>query len=355
MTTICSKCGNPLAATDRFCSRCGESTGSYYANSGTSSYEPTSLIAPNTTPSQTSPPATDYGSNPYGVSLQNPYEPFNPYETPLPSPSPAPTPAPLPLSPSRRPKLGLLIGILVLVLIIVSVSVVALLTQYPKNTSTGDTSSSTATSVQTSIPTTVTAHAEKNPYSPNTGTLVLDDPLIDNSRGYGWDGGVLSDGSSCTFTGTAYQANQTNPQYIHPCFAETTNFNNFAYELKMTILKGDCGGLIFRADSANSKYYVFDVCQDGTFSLFYYSGFGQSGTYLLSPQSSSTINTGLNQANLIAIVANRSTLDLYVNSLKFDSVDDNTYSHGAIGVIADPSNNHPTQVVYSNAKVWALP
>lgn len=109
MTTICSKCGSALAADMRFCPQCGTLTFSHSSNSGASLYEPTSLTAPSKTPAQI--PSTDYGSNPYGVPLQNPYEPLNPYETPLSPPPPLP---------SRRPKFGLLIGLVALILVLVS-------------------------------------------------------------------------------------------------------------------------------------------------------------------------------------------------------------------------------------------
>ncbi len=347
MTTICSKCGSvlPADADILFCPQCGTPTSYYYSNATASSHEPTASATPFQSPSQIS--STDYGSNPYGTPLQNPYEPSNPYDAPLPL-SPPP-------SPPRRPKFGLLIGIVILVLIIVGVSIDAFLTQQAKNTSTGNTSLPTTTLAQNSIPATGVVNAEKNPYSPFTGTMALNDLLTDNSKGYGWNEATVSDGSYCKFSGGAYHANQTDPHYIHPCFALNTNFSNFTYELKMTILKGGCGGLVFMADDASSKYFVFDVCQDGTFSLFYFSGFGQSGTWVLTPQSTSIINSGLNQSNLIAVVANSNNFDLYVNSQKIDSVVDDAYNHGEIGVIADPQSNTPTEVVYSNAKVWTLP
>ncbi len=63
------------------------------------------------------------------------------------------------------------------------------------------------------------------------------------------------------------------------------------------------------------------------------------------------IHTGLNASNVIAVVANGNTLDLYVNMQKIASVTDSTYNHGIIGLIADPTNN-PTELVYINAKGW---
>src|SRR6266704_5543585 len=67
--------------------------------------------------------------------------------------------------------------------------------------------------------------------------------------------------------------------------------------------------------------------------------------------SSPAINTGLNQTNLVAVVASGSTIDLHVNNQKIDSYSDSTYSQGLIGVAAADVNN-PTEVVFSDAKVW---
>jgi serine/threonine protein kinase len=189
------------------------------------------------------------------------------------------------------------------------------------------------------------------PYSPYKGTPVLNDPLRDNSQGFNWL--VTSDSSgSCAFTGGAYHA-RTGAGYYYPCIANATDFDNFAYEVQMKIIKGDCGAILFRVDSANTSFYYFRVCQDGSYALYRYTNY--AGSNLIAPQSNSVINAGLNQSNLVAVVAQGSTLDLYVNQQKVDSISDNTYSHGKIGIVADGfPGSHPTEVAYSNAKVWKL-
>src|SRR5947209_1922583 len=63
------------------------------------------------------------------------------------------------------------------------------------------------------------------------------------------------------------------------------------------------------------------------------------------------IKTGLNQTNLITVVANGNSLVLYVNKQQIASVNDGTYSNGQIGVIAESTQN-PTEVVFTNAEVW---
>jgi hypothetical protein len=189
-----------------------------------------------------------------------------------------------------------------------------------------------------------------NPYSPNSGTLALNDRLSDNSNGNFW--GESSDsGGGCKFSGTSYYANVSQLNSTHYCPAGITNYSNFAYEVQMDILQGDSGGIVFRTDDAKQIYYLFHINIDGSYALAIFNNNDLVST--LKSGSNSAINTGLNQSNLIAVVANGSNIDLYVNNQHVDSVSDSTYSQGEIGVVAS-SNGNPTEVVFSNAKVWTL-
>ena len=73
----------------------------------------------------------------------------------------------------------------------------------------------------------------------------------------------------------------------------------------------------------------------------------------LANSSNTAIYRGLNQINLIAVVAKGSTITLYVNHQQIARVTDSTFSNGQLGVQAAPIS-HPTEVVFSNAKVWNL-
>jgi len=210
-------------------------------------------------------------------------------------------------------------------------------------TATAQANASAVAAVQASA-TAAIRSGQQNPYAPYAGTLALYDPLSNNSLGNGWDEGV-----NCTFTGGAYHASK--PQGgNNPCIARGTDFGNFAYEAQMTIIRGDCGALIFRADGSNGKFYYFRICQDGTYALIRYDSF--TSTQTLQSASSPAIKTGLNQANVIAVVAIGGGIDLYVNQLKIPSMNDGTYTKGQIGVAADSSSN-PTEVVFSNVRLWA--
>ena len=189
--------------------------------------------------------------------------------------------------------------------------------------------------------------ANPNLYPPYGGTLALYDPLSDNSQGSSWDDGT----TNCAFTRGAYHVIEPQKNLSIYCTAHNTNFNNFVYEAQMTIISGDCGALFFRADTANSKFYYFRVCHDGTYAFTIYMD--KTHTQTVRNASSSVIMTGLNRPNLIAVVASGNNMDLYVNRQKIDSANDNAFSQGQIGLGAESYNNS-TEVVYSNVKVWAF-
>ena len=200
-----------------------------------------------------------------------------------------------------------------------------------------------------SIATATAIAANPDPYPPGGGMLALLDPLHDNSQGNNWD-----TTANCAFTGGAYHVSAPNVHVSVSCAAKSTNFSNFAYEVQMQIIKGDVGGIVFRADTTNNTFYLFYVTDTGNYELLLCSG--NTCHAIIATASSPAIHKGLNQANLVAVIAIGNSITLYVNNQKIASATDSTYSHGAIGVTASAfiANGHPTEVVYSNAKVWMV-
>jgi eukaryotic-like serine/threonine-protein kinase len=195
-----------------------------------------------------------------------------------------------------------------------------------------------------------------DPYPPMNRTLALADSLSDNSHGYSWSEAGDSLGN-CAFTGGAYHVNAIQPNNSKGCIASSdvplSNFSDFAYQVQMTIVKGDRGGILIRDDTKGNGYYFF-IDQNGNYGFGTYSNCPGNNCKLRPSRNTSNIaaiKTGLNQSNLVAVVAHGSTIDLYVNHHGIDSVSDSSYSQGHIGVFARDENN-PTEVVFSNAKVW---
>lgn len=199
---------------------------------------------------------------------------------------------------------------------------------------------------------TATGVASRYPFS---NTVLLDDPLSVNNGKYNWmDNSTNTTGGSCAFMGSAYHVRETQSGFFNTCFAQNLQFTNFTFEVQMNVSNGDAGGIVFRANSANTEFYYLRFDQSGAFSLrLYVDGTGATSR-LLKGGVSLAITFNPNATNTIAVVARNDTIDLYLNQQLLTSVTDSTYSQGQIGVTADDSTN-PTEVIFTHAKVWKLP
>src|SRR5579884_3083354 len=184
-----------------------------------------------------------------------------------------------------------------------------------------------------------------NPYPPHSGTLVMNDPLSDNSLGYSWAEGNFGQGA-CTFTGGNYQVRASSQ--LSFCLSGANKFSDFVFDVQMSILQGDEGGIVFRADGNQGNYYLFHINMGGAYALDVYHGEVPGNTL-----NSGIVQMDLHQKAEIGVSAIGSTITLYINGQQIDSVNDNTYSQGEIGVAAT-SLGHPTVVTFSNARVWQL-
>ncbi len=194
-----------------------------------------------------------------------------------------------------------------------------------------------------------TTAALQNIYNQATsGAPILNDPLNGNNI-YHWDVGNASLGGSCGFKAGAYHVIEPNKSYYLSCLAESTNFSNFAFQVQVTIIQGDEGGLIFRATGA--KLYSFGFNREGLFSLIVSKNNNPGKPLIYGPNSA--INTGLNQPNLLTVIARESTFYLYINKQFVDAVRDSSYHSGQIGVYAAYST-HYTDVAFNDAQVWQV-
>src|SRR6266705_178953 len=221
-----------------------------------------------------------------------------------------------------------------------------------KATATAEARTITTTPVATvtttiTTPANATTPALQNPYPSFSGTLVLNDPLNNNSQGYNWDEGT----GTCQFSARGYLITETQQKRFQYCTARTTDFSNFAYQVQMVITKGDYGGIIFRANATTGQYYYLRIGQDGSYYLLVYVDNQASHARILTSGLTPSIHMGLNQSNLVAVVARNSTIDLYVNKQYITTVNDHSYSHGQIAVVAEDEGNL-TLVLFSNARVW---
>lgn len=207
------------------------------------------------------------------------------------------------------------------------------------------------TQVQATAEVQGTATALQNIYtSATSGSPTLSDSLAGNN-GSGWDEDQAQGGGGCGFTGGAYHASLYSKGFYFPCFAQNTNFGDLAYQVQMTIIRGDYGGLIFRAKSTASKFYVFRLESDGIYDLFVSQD--NNHTTELSYGNSPAIHKYAGHSNLLAVVARGNNMYLYINKQYVSTVSDDTYKSGQIGVFAEDHTN-PTDVAFSNLQIWKL-
>lgn len=198
---------------------------------------------------------------------------------------------------------------------------------------------------------TATAIALQNLYTTVTrGNPALNDPLTGNDANH-WDENQAVGGGGCAFSGGAYHATMPQKGFYFACFSQATTYTNFAFQAQLKIITGDDGGIVFRGDSANYKFYRFYINQKGSYCIDLAQDINHVKS--IACNSSSVINTGLNQTNLLTVIAQGSNIDLYINKQYVYSLSDKTYSSGKIGVFVGDETN-ATDVAFNNAQLWTL-
>ncbi|HEX7736362.1 MAG TPA: protein kinase [Ktedonobacteraceae bacterium] len=183
-------------------------------------------------------------------------------------------------------------------------------------------------------------------YMSGSGKLILIDSLQGPNT---WrQESDTSFGGSCQFSNSAYHISQTKPQSVYYCEGNTQMLSNFALEVQMTVVQGDCGGMMVRINQ--SKTYYFRVCANGDYRIIKYVD--NSGTNAVTLATGTTGVVSASGANTLGIVANGASLTLYVNQQRVDGANDNSFASGSIALTAESITN-PTEVSYSNIRVWA--
>ena len=372
---FCGSCGATLAPNESNCHNCGSPTPYYYAQSGSTPYEATTVV-PTQQQTPSAGPEQRYNSQ-YAAPSQNAYG----------SPSPSTFHQPQAqqafdgyaangIPPVSQPpgkngsKVGVIVGVIILIAILIGGSVVALII---KNNSVGTATNiqgtqtasaattvhnqATATAItgitataKVDMTATTTARASQNPYPPNTGTLIINDPLTDNSKGYQWDEATYPGAGACAFSNGAYHITTLKAGGII-CIPEAKSLevNNFAFEVKITVVQGDNGGVTFHINQSSGTFYYFEVYTNGKYILEVYT----SKYTTLLQGNSAAIKLGLNQTNLLAVVANGNNIVLYVNNQTVSSISDSTLKGGQVGV-ASFYDNGQSNIIVSDARMWQL-
>lgn len=203
-------------------------------------------------------------------------------------------------------------------------------------------------SPDTGLPSSVVAANPYPGYFHGHGSLAVYDPLTQSS------GSLWQTTSQCKFMRQAYHVTTSRSENMNVCFDPQKQFKNFTYEVEMTILKGDCGGLLFRMQGSN-KYYFFQVCQDRSYALLKNVDNNPADAHVFHgvSQNNSAIIPGFGKKNRIAVIAKGSSLYLYIQDHQVAEIDDSSYAEGYIGLVAySRTKVSITEVSYQNARLW---
>jgi Domain of Unknown Function (DUF1080) len=333
------------------------------SSSGSSSptdptYTPPPMSDAQVNPPTPMPPGTEpnsYDPSAQTVMGQQPSDPAYPGHNPISGPGLMTMPPPMQASqPTRRQGRTVLLASIALILII-GASIIGVTTYNNNQHNLHVSATATATAV------TATAIASNYPFS---NKLVLDDPLVDNSKGVNWDDNPIG---GCFFAGSAYHVVDSQAGTYNVCAATGTDYKDFTFQVQMVIKSGDDstaistgGGLIFRADEANAKYYRLSISQQGFYDLLATTDGTGANARSMDHGTASQFATGLGQTNTIAVVVRGDQISFYINDqlVTPQSITDTAYTHGQIGFMADgpllPFDPLTTEVLYTNLKVWQL-
>lgn len=162
-----------------------------------------------------------------------------------------------------------------------------------------------------------------------------------------------SQNSDCTVVkNDGLHVHSVDNEQFYYCEDFTSDYTDFAFQVRMQVLSGDKGGLVFRLDHSLHGFYSFVVSPTGSYAAWIVKPGASSASGLVSG-TTRAVYPRTNQADTLAVIAKGDIFDLYINQQFVTQFQDATFKHGRVGALADDEGN-PTEVVYTNEQFWAL-
>lgn len=181
------------------------------------------------------------------------------------------------------------------------------------------------------------------------GNPSLNDPLNGKSRStwLGYQGGSYS----CAFAGGAYHVRVAKANAYLACLAPNITFHNFAFQVEVSIVKGDVGGIIFRSNDAGSNFYTLRVAAGNPDAFCSFTLYANN---TVKDIQNTITQANVQQFTLLTVIAYESVFYFYLNKNFVMKSQDSTLSTGAIGMYAASSSSSTTEVMFRNARAWKL-
>lgn len=208
-------------------------------------------------------------------------------------------------------------------------------------------------------------NVSRDPYPPYSNALLFHESLASADSNNDWTTVRNAEGG-CAFTAGAYHVTVAQPDVLEECPSHYADLYDFIYEVQMTIIHGNCGGIFFRANYQVGSYYYYEVCQGNRYFLSFIqlplnnaAKLVPSQVHPLTEGTDPGLHTESGAAILLAVVAVNEMFDLYLNHQKVGTVTDDMNTYGGIGVAAHEASLSSvlpttTDVAFSNVRVWVV-
>lgn len=126
------------------------------------------------------------------------------------------------------------------------------------------------------------------------------------------------------------------------------SFTDFVLEVETKLIDGtdnNWHGVVCRYQD-DGNYYVFNISADGYYYISRFSDYEQ--LTLSGPTQSSYVNLGWDVVNTMRIECVGSSLKLSANGHTLDSVTDNSFSGGTIGLLATAWEGDLSEIAFDN-------
>ncbi len=209
--------------------------------------------------------------------------------------------------------------------------------------------------VTIALPTKVVSTATPSPTPPPgpfSGQPTYTNPLTADLHD-GWST-LHNQYESCQFASDGYHL-QTALTYGGFCENPRLYGTNFALQVQMTFLQGslsDEGGVNFRGVGVDGDAsYQFGVNADGRYFLAWCAA--SNCSHVLAAGVATNFNQGLHKANLLGVVAQGTSLAIYLNHHLLQKVTDSHFQHGSVALTSGPNNDQiPNEVLYQDFQEW---
>ncbi|HLQ28265.1 MAG TPA: hypothetical protein VK140_03395, partial [Ktedonobacteraceae bacterium] len=134
-------------------------------------------------------------------------------------------------------------------------------------------------------------------------------------------------------------------------------YRNAAITVDVRILSGQSGGLFFRinTDIFNEYYgYLFEIDSAGRYRISVSGNYSRGSTSLQGWTTASALKQGNAATNTLLVIAQGGNLMFYANGVFLVQLKNANYTSGVVAFLArsDGTSTTPTEVVYSNLKVY---